>query len=92
MIVNCVKLPKIDERFWKSRFYNAKYFSFCQSKSPDITVSKEDITILFTSNHEEAGKGAQCIAECVEGEEEDLQSSTTATLPTTNGKNVNVKY
>ena len=71
-------------------FYNAKYFSFCQSKSPDITVSKEDITILFTSNHEEAGGGAQCIAECVEGEEEDLQSSTTTTLPG-NGKNANVK-
>ena len=72
-------------------FYNAKYFSFCQSNSPDITVSKEDITILFTSNNEETGKGAQCIAECVEGEEEDLQSSTTTTTLQSNGKNANVK-
>ena len=66
-------------------FYNAIFFSFCQSKSPDITVSKEDITILFTSDHEETGGGAQCTAECVEGwvEATKLQSS---------GNVVNVKY
>ena len=63
------------------------YLRFCQSNSPDITIGNEKgLTILFTSDDEETGGGAQCIAECVEGKDEDLLSSTTATQHQSNGK------
>ena len=43
------------------------YLRFCQSNSPDITIGNEKgLTILFTSDMEETGGGAQCTAECIE--------------------------
>ena len=54
------------------------YFRFCKSNSPNITIgNRKDLTILFTSDMEETGGGAQCTAECVEGwtEATTLQSS-----------------
>ena len=62
------------------------YFRFCQSISPDITIGNEKgLTILFTSDMEETGGGAQCTAECVE---EKLEATTLKS----SGKNVNVKF
>ena len=54
------------------------YFRFCKANSPNITLgNRKDLTILFTSDMEETGGGAQCTAECVEGwtEATTLQSS-----------------
>ena len=63
---------------WKHDIIFTLYFRFCQSISPDITIGNEKgLTILFTSDMEETGGGAQCTAECVEGwtEATTLQSS-----------------
>ena len=54
------------------------YFRFCKANSPNITIgNRKDLTILFTSDMDEIGSGAQCTAECVEGwtEATTLQSS-----------------
>ena len=51
---------------------------FCQSNYPNITIAnRKGLTILFTSDMEEIGGGAQCTAECIEGwtEATTLQSS-----------------
>ena len=51
---------------------------FCQSNYPNITIANRNgLTILFTSDIEETGGGAQCTAECVEvwTEATTLQSS-----------------
>ena len=43
------------------------YFRFCKANSPNITIgNRKDLKILFTSDMEEIGRGAQCTAECIE--------------------------
>ena len=62
------------------------YFRFCKANSPNITIgNRKDLTILFTSDMEESGGGAQCTAECVE---EKLE----ATKLQSSGKSVNFRY
>ena len=61
------------------------YFRFCKANSPNITIgNRKDLTILFTSDMEETGGGAQCTAECV-GENDEktttLQSAGKTSLP-----------
>ena len=64
------------------------YYRFCRSNPADITIeNRKGLTIFFTSNDEDTGGGSQCIAECVEGKDEDPQSST---LLQSNGKNATV--
>ena len=67
------------------------YYRFCRSNPADITIeNRKGLTILFTSDDEETAGGSQCIAECVEGKDENPQSSTTATQHQSNGKNTTV--